>query len=367
MSSIESTIQTLDPLIRSVIQRKMRVRLDPRDGREMTQRAWDCYQNVYLELVEKLQGIEAGQEEPIQNLEAYVRALTSNTISDELRRGNKDRTRLKARLRYFLSQQPAFALWAGSDERFWCGLSGWPAQRAVLAPGARVATLAPMPVKPLELMKTADWRDLLDGIFTDLDGPVWLDTLVAILAPWFGITSVAPDFPDDDEEDVERTELPSPQPGPEQLARAREWLKWVWDTMASFDRRWLIAYFLNLPMDNRTKERGEIQVFPAAGIASIGDIGKRLALSPGEYAILKRELAQNLPSGEEISSPELRLAALWQHLPLADDCIGAMLGLTRQQVANLRMTASAKLNKLWDENAAKPARRQTTSIGGGTQ
>jgi len=352
---------SVDTMVRGIVQQKMRVRLDAADGREIAQRAWDCYQNILLELWEKVQAIEAGTEPDVANFWNYAAVTAYNTVSDELRRGNKDRTRLKSRLRRFLSKQSSFALWAGDDEQFWCGFAGWAAQRVQRAPAAKVAAVPRMPVKPLELMKAEDWHALLEAVFEELDGPVWLDTLVSLLTPWFGFFSQEEPEP----EAGPGEELTTSMPSPERQAQARMWLSWVWTTMAGFDRRWQLVFFLNPPMDNRTKERGEVQVFPQAGIASIADIGQRLALTDEEYATLRRELDGQPPSlPAEAPTPEFRFAAIWPHLPLADDRIASMLGLTRQQIANLRITMLGKLDKLWDD-ATKPKAAGTPSLSGG--
>jgi DNA-directed RNA polymerase specialized sigma24 family protein len=353
-------------LIRGIVERKFRTRLLVKSGSDNTERAWEVYQSICLELGEKFAAVEAGKESLPHNPAAWITAVAYNTISDEWRRGNKDRSRLKARLRRFLTQQPGFALWPGSEEpsgrvQYWCGFAGWEGQSVPLAPGERVAAVTRQPVKSLDLMKAENWRELLDAVFEELGGPVRLDTLVWILVPWFGFTTIEAVIEDEQDESPERPEPVSPTPGSEREAISRGWLQWVWRTTATFDRRWLVSFFLNLPMDNRTKERGEIEVFPLSGVASMAQIGERLALSADEYFILRRELAgepESLP--ESATTPELRLAALWRHLPLSDDRIGAMLGLTRQQVTNLRTTMIARLNKMWMD-AAKPQAGRTPS------
>src|ERR1700733_9108437 len=94
--------------IRGIVERKFRTRLFIKSGSDITERAWDVYQSVCLELCEKFAAVEAGRESLPHNLAAWITAVAYNTISDELRRGNKDRARLKARLRRFLTHQPGF-------------------------------------------------------------------------------------------------------------------------------------------------------------------------------------------------------------------------------------------------------------------
>jgi len=46
---------------------------------------------------------------------------------------------------------------------------------------------------------------------------------------------------------------------------------------------------------------------------------------------------------EVIGLGEVRLAAMWNELPIGDSAIGELLGLTRQQVINLRKCARERL------------------------
>ena len=71
-------------------------------------------------------------------------------------------------------------------------------------------------------------------------------------------------------------------------------------------------------------------MFPAAGVASVRDMAAALEVSPEEFA------------------------SLWNDLPLEDAKVAERLGLTRQQVINLRKSARERLARRTKDSNLKP-------------
>jgi hypothetical protein len=100
-------------------------------------------------------------------------------------------------------------------------------------------------------------------------------------------------------------------------------LKRLWEEIITLPLRHRTALLLNL----RGREGdGIIAMFPLSRIASVRQIGETLELSPDKFA------------------------RIWHELPWSDITIGEYLGITRQQVINLRQSARAALRKRLGRN-----------------
>jgi hypothetical protein len=98
------------------------------------------------------------------------------------------------------------------------------------------------------------------------------------------------------------------------------------------------------------RDRGEIAVFPSAGIASVNEIESLVAFKQEQYALLWSKLeveAHGGPPLASVSDPHRRFAVIWDRLPLEDEVIAAVMGLdSGQKVINLRMVAKNHLAKV---------------------
>src|SRR6185436_12091029 len=75
--------------------------------------------------------------------------------------------------------------------------------------------------------------------------------------------------------------------------------------------------------------QGVIELIPATGLASLEQLAQAIDMSPDA------------------------LAAVWNDLPLEDAAIASQLGITRQQVINLRKSARARLLRRTAGNTAR--------------
>lgn len=118
------------------------------------------------------------------------------------------------------------------------------------------------------------------------------------------------------EADADRLDYVSTATTPEDEMLAREDIQTLWDEVRELPPNQRAALLLNL---RDSRGNNALALLVLARIASFDEVADSLGMSAE------------------------RLAELWNGLPLDDRRIGAMLGLTRQQVINLRKSARARL------------------------
>src|SRR5204863_5662800 len=101
-------------------------------------------------------------------------------------------------------------------------------------------------------------------------------------------------------------------------AELKQWIRHLWQEVCCLPIAQRQALLLNL----REEAGGSaLMLVPMSGVASIREIAQALAMTATE------------------------LAELWNKLPIDDLTIAQRLGLTRQQVINLRKSARARLTR----------------------
>ena len=95
----------------------------------------------------------------------------------------------------------------------------------------------------------------------------------------------------------------------------RSYLQRLWSEIVLLPPSQRAALLLNL----RDLQEGVIVLLPLTGVATIRQIAEAVAIPPEEFA------------------------RLWNDLPLDDAAVAVRLGVTRQQVINLRKSARARL------------------------
>jgi hypothetical protein len=293
--ALETVVVThAEPIARRVIARY-------RSGHSMLSRedGDDVAATVRLRLVRRLRALPSFGEDAVERLEDYVATLTYHTIYDVLRRRFPERMRLKNRIRYLLGHDGRFVVrqtLAGTA----CGLASW-------GDAPRAATKA---------LRAADWdvrqlprerpADAVARLLEDANRPLLLDEIVRVLADVWSLGRPR----------VEELTLTRPQPNPASHAEAREFLGILWREVLSLRAPQRAALLLNL----RDPDNGNaVALLVLLGIATFDEIAAALEIT------------------------EEALAELWSALPIDDNRIASMLGVTRQQVINLRKAARARL------------------------
>ena len=245
--------------------------------------------------------------------------MSHRACDAQLRRRYPSRARLKSRVRYAASHDLDLTL----DERAggWvCGLARWPIDREPVGAG-RLQELglhngAPPSLKGEDLQRVSLVR-LLQALLLVAGGPLDLDDLVSIVAGLLGVfDAVPPRERLDDGLASWADRLPDQGSSPAEQAEARDYLKHLWREIQTLPVRQRVALLLNL-RDERG--HGVISLLTLTETAGIPQIASTL----------------------EIAAEEL--TALWPDLPIDDARIAGRLGLTRQQVINLRKAARLRL------------------------
>lgn len=287
------------PLIAAIASRYVRsnstVSLDDAD---------DITGTIHLRLVARLRAVPRSPEDAVGELEKYVATLTYNVINDHLREIFPERTRLKSRLRYALLHDPRLALWSVGDTLV-CGLSFWRGSDVLAAEPAIDAANA-----PVEMCDPTRPADALVLLFQHTGRAVTFDGVVNCIAAVWNIV----DAPASPEPDLGKLE--AAQPMTADSLEAREMLRALWREIRELRPPQRKALLLNL----RGYDSGDVaSLLVMTGIAPFDELAAALEMAPEE------------------------LAALWYELPLDDQRIAAILGVTRQQVINLRKSARSRL------------------------
>lgn len=288
-------VEHATPTIRMVIARFIRsetmLRRDDAD---------DLVATVSLRLVRKLQS--AAPEDPVvRNFENYVATLTYNTIHDYVRKRFPERSRLKNRIRVLLNANERFALWS-TDAGMVCGLRAWDGGEAL--PSFHVSRLSASPA-----MLDPDRPEIaVDAIFRKAGAPLTLETLVRAVAALWEVSERIVEPADDS--------LIEPFPDHATQYETRQFLEVLWKEIGLLPRNQRAALLLNLRDPSGVNA---ISLFVIVGVARFAEIAEAIGTSVDE------------------------LAAMWESLPIDDLAIAERLGMSRQQVINLRRSARDRL------------------------
>lgn len=325
-----------DPIITKIVNYKMS---GGRRGDAQSD-AEDIRSEVILQLVQRLQNFRTNYaNRPIGNFASYVAVTTYNACDRYVSRKYPQRRRLKNGLRYLLTHQEGFALWQDKRQTWLGGLSSWqPAGHADEAVENGNDTASSSEAHRLQLLRDdpralakdgaahASWSDqkrpyeLLRAIFNWVGAPVELDFLTGICAEWWGVAdkSVEIDAGGSVKDDAEAqgVQITDGRPAVSVETERRSYLHRLWNEILELPARQRAALLLNLRDEGG---RGIVDLWIIVGIATPEAIAAALSLSLEEFA------------------------KLWAELPLDDNHIASLLGITRQQVINLRKSARERL------------------------
>ena len=274
----------------------------------------DLCGEVLAELLYRLRQIKENPNgSGIENFSSYAAAATYRAYSDYLRRKYPHRHRLKTQLRYLLQTDTRFDIWEISEHLWLCGLSRWNHSTRAVRKTLTLEEVSQLSAD-LSIGSPADHpADFVAALLNRLAAPVELNDMVGLVAQLWGVQ---------DRSAVELKEIAvtrSDEGGTtSKNMEFRQWLGDLWREVACLPLNQRHALLLNL------REEGggsALMLVPLAGVASISEIAEVLQMRPDD------------------------LAAFWNQLPIDDLTIAARLGITRQQVINLRKSARARLTR----------------------
>jgi hypothetical protein len=318
--------ETADPIIQGAVRQKLHVSLKSSDGSAQNQDALDLAQSIRALLLSELRKLKANPNQRLViDFRQYVAVKAYSACADYFRQKHPQRWRLKNALRYQLKQNGQFTLREDARGKWVCGLSAWAAEmvgRPLESADARI--LFPEGTSD---MQQAPLSDLLEVILDRTGGPLALDRMVAIVAEVKGIKDHPAESYDHDKVLIES--LFNPAPGTDAVLEQHLYLCRLWEEVTSLPPLQRSALLLNL----RDAHSDSVIAFvPYLGIASKNEIAELLGV------------------------PEDRFAKLWNDLPLEDSAIAQLLGITRQQVINLRKTARERLARRMQAREKKSSR-----------
>lgn len=312
-----------EPVIRSVVGRRWHVSSSRRGSRSVdNETAEDIHGEAVTQVIARLAAMREQPDEPISDFRAYVAVATYRACDRQLRHKYPRRWSLKNRLRYLFSHHPGLAVW-DTDHGIACGFAEWrdqgrPIERSERWQGMRAATRESLPLGVIDSGR--GFTHPADGVAAILRAashPIELDELVSVMSTAWDVR-----------EEVTATEQADDEGGPiydrvvdtrADVAREvdeRDELRWLWSEIRSLPPRQCAALLLNL---RDSGGRGVIALLPIRGAATL------------------REIAAAIEMSAE------RFAEIWNDLPYDDQAIAELLGITRQQVINLRKVARERL------------------------
>jgi RNA polymerase sigma factor (sigma-70 family) len=306
-----------EPVINGVIRYKLRL-----SASRATQQAEadDLYQEVILQLLAQLQRFrKMPGGHPITDVRGMAAVIAHRTCSRWMRNQFPERHALKNRLHYLLTRQLGFALWQDEDGKPVAGFAVWQGQKKPVT-AARLGTLAEVEglaahIRMLKSGKQEELGDALAAIFNYVGSPIEFDDLVNTLSTLLGIRD-QPLESLDEGEDVASVLAATGEPDPAWQIEKRMFLQRLWEELQQLPLNQRTALLLNL---KDASGSGCITLFPATGIATLQQLADTLEMSADSFA------------------------RLWNDLPLEDTRIAELLGLTRQQVINLRKSGRERL------------------------
>lgn len=287
----EIVVRHVTPICRTVTRRR---RYSASEGS-------DVEGEVAMRMVSRLRAAKEGAEPPVEDARKYVLTVAFSACHALLRRRHPERARLKNRIRYTASHHPQLAIWERQDRDWVIGLRAHQGQ----PPGP-------------EGLRAVPPRGELDDVLLALckGRPLALDDAVSLAADALGIQDGSAISDVDVADRGIAVDL--------QLSQRSE-LEWLWREVLELPERQRAALLLNLRDDGG---HGVVELLPVTGVATI------------------RQIAAAVGMAAE------RFAALWRELPLEDSRIAELLGVTRQQVINLRKAARFRLLRRRERNTA---------------
>lgn len=274
----------------------------------------ELFSEAALQLIRKLREIKSEPpHQPIGNFSGYAAVTTFNVVHAHFRRVHPERQRLRNRIRHVIRKSTRFALWQSQSGQLVCGHARWEgtSDECSEADLERVPALwPPLSVSWSDSIGQADISRLLDHVFDRTGKPVELEQLVEKVAELSGLPVLA--SPVTTAERIDETE------SVESSLVYRSALTEVWREIDLLPPRQRVALLLGL-----RDEHG-------SAIASL-------------LIVLRIATFDQLAAAVELGAAEL--AAIWDQLPFADMVIAERLGLTRQQVINLRKSARDRLGR----------------------
>ncbi|HJQ71050.1 MAG TPA: sigma-70 family RNA polymerase sigma factor [Blastocatellia bacterium] len=304
-----------EPIIRSIVKYKLRLVYDARYSGQ-AQEAEDICGNAILGLLARLREFQADpQHKAISSFRNYAATVAHNAFHEYLRSKYPQRYSLKNRLRYVFSHHRELALWEGENEELLCGLAGWQAEGRGPASLGEINRLRD-DAQALHSHRRETVAETAVAAIRFFERPVELDDLVCIVAEAAGIKDAQTGLGAEREPVDLQARIPDKRMAVDEAVELRAYITRLWEEICRLPLRQRAALLLNLK-DGQGNSR--LEMFWLMNVATIRQIARALEMT------------------------DLEFAQLLGDLPLEDAKIAERLGLTRQQIINLRKSARERL------------------------
>jgi len=277
----------------------------------------DLLSATLLKLHLHLIAVRSGDHAPPASFADYVAVAGFNAVSGFFMARQPERTRLRDRVRYVLRREERLASWSGADRDTVCGLARHRGRPAAERPERLDGIVAAAVTR-----EGAGWGRfpaLVSRILVELAAPCRLEELVDALATTLGVDERPAGLtPVRDATGPKTKARPLAAVGRTALERieATEKVGLLWEEIRELPENQRFALLVNLRGEG---DEAPLEQFLLSGVVGAGELAGALGLTPPE------------------------LAALLPTLPRDDAWIAERLGLTRQQVINLRKSARLRL------------------------
>ncbi len=350
--SFEQSVAEGSEVIEALIARRLRVTLNPNDGRSANQRALDVVSDTRARLIESLRQAEVGATAPIRDVRALAARLAMWACRDLFDERNPAWRQTRDRLHYFLTRaghRGGFGLWDGADRIPLAGLTRWkedgrpPLDAAAMnryLDDPATMGVGPLPAGSIERVKPAGWHHILARLFARVEHPVPLPQLVRLVRALFA----GPETEEQGLDELGGVEYDE-RATADEVVELKELTASVWAAVRELAPARRAAYLLNLP-------RGDgLFTFLTHGAVSVREMGRTLALTSAQYECIWRRIPLDEAErrlAEGCASDDERFALLLRRVPLKDTVIGAALGLGDDAISALRSKAKAEIRRALD-------------------
>lgn len=305
------------PLVRRVVGSKLQRKEERRDADDV------CHE-VLLQLTRWLRGLKGAKDSSITSFCGYVVTTAQNACSRYLREKHPVRWRLKNKLRYLLSHRPEFRTLEDDRGHLFCWLKNRLRPGALDPPAGKLMQMDIDAFLSLHSAIVAEASGvptpaLVEALLFSLDTPIYLDDLTALIGQALRIDFhplAEQDGPGDAAAGLEDLRDHSPSIT-EKLSQSR-YLVVLWEEIRCLPLKQRLALLLNL---RESGQASALSLFVETGVVSLRQIAEVLEFQLDAFTVL------------------------WNQLPLDDNAVGTLLGITRQQVINLRKSARDRLGR----------------------
>ncbi|HET6975963.1 MAG TPA: hypothetical protein VFI24_06555 [Pyrinomonadaceae bacterium] len=305
----------VSPVVKNIL--RLRLRSTSRDRNFFSEDFEEAYEEIQLHLLKRLRECKSDPDYSVASLRSYVATVAHNACDDYFRKKFPRRRNLKDSIRYCLTTDPNFALWQDENKGWMASLAFMDKPVTTDGPALPASELLEWLDKKLPEtdLHRLDLPDLITTILETQRTAIELDELTGVIAKIRNIEDT-PTASFDEEQHAFAERIPSSGASPATIAEHHEVLEQLWDEIKRLPRRHRVALLCNL---RDQQGINVIMLFPVTRVASFEELANVLEISGSDFE------------------------TLWGKLPLDDSSLAQYLGVTRQQVINLRRSARDRL------------------------